>query len=290
MRTRGGRHRRLPNRPSPAHLAARARRGPAPRPPPAQRPGIRRHLARKPLPRLGRAVGRGPYRSAPNAPRRPLRAPGRDPRPRLRARLAHRLVRHEARGVNRLCARTPLQTAFATLHDDLCHEAGPQISMICDSRRAIPPSSTDQAFELRAEVQKRTTTLFGQGWKVPTISLAQLAVDRVRVGARVSSPLGRAGAERDKAEPRVRLEPREVQAGALDEPRTRHRRGLQPHHPRVRTPTPTGSASTAPWRSSAGRARSTRSPGPPRSSTLTRGLRPGVQRRRPAACAGVRRA
>jgi hypothetical protein len=79
-----------------------------------------------------------------------------------------------------LFARTPLQTAFAALRDDLVHEDGPQISTIRNSRFAILPYAPEKEFELRGEVQKLATTLVGHGWTVLTISLEKLLLDRVR--------------------------------------------------------------------------------------------------------------
>lgn len=79
-----------------------------------------------------------------------------------------------------LFARTPLQTVFASLRDDLVHEDGPQLGIMRNSRFAIVPYSPDKEFELRAEVQKLTTTLVGHGWTVLTISLQTLLLDRIR--------------------------------------------------------------------------------------------------------------
>ena len=79
-----------------------------------------------------------------------------------------------------LFARTPLQTAFASLRDDLVHEDGPQIGTFRNSRFAILPYPPEKEFELRAELQKLTTTLVGHGWSVLTISLQTLLLDRVR--------------------------------------------------------------------------------------------------------------
>lgn len=79
-----------------------------------------------------------------------------------------------------LFQRTPLQTAFAALRDDLVHEDGPQISTMRNYRFAIVPYAPEKEFELRAEVQKLTTTLVGHGWTVLSISLQKLLLDRVR--------------------------------------------------------------------------------------------------------------
>lgn len=79
-----------------------------------------------------------------------------------------------------LFQRTPLQSAFAALRDDLVHEDGPQISTMRNYRFAIVPYAPEKEFELRAEVQKLTTTLRGHGWNVITVSLFKLLLDRVR--------------------------------------------------------------------------------------------------------------
>lgn len=77
-------------------------------------------------------------------------------------------------------ARTPLQSAFAALRDDLVHEDGPQISTIRTSRFAILPYAPEKEFELRGEVQRLHTTLVGHGWTVLTLSLEKLLLDRIR--------------------------------------------------------------------------------------------------------------
>lgn len=78
-----------------------------------------------------------------------------------------------------LFARTPLQSAFAALRNDLVHADGPQISTIRNSRFAIVPYAPEKEFELRAEVQKLNTTLVGHGWTVLSISLQRLLLDRI---------------------------------------------------------------------------------------------------------------
>jgi hypothetical protein len=76
--------------------------------------------------------------------------------------------------------RTQLQTAFAALKADLCHPDGPQISTIRNSRFAILPYHPKSEFELRGEVQKLTTALIANGWRVLTISLESLLLERIR--------------------------------------------------------------------------------------------------------------
>lgn len=76
--------------------------------------------------------------------------------------------------------RTPLQTAFAALRDDLVHEDGPRISTMRNYRFAIVPYDPRDEFALRAEVQKLSNDLVANGWVVLSISLQRLLLDRVR--------------------------------------------------------------------------------------------------------------
>jgi len=76
--------------------------------------------------------------------------------------------------------RSPLQTAFAALREDLVHEDGPRISTMRNYRFAIVPYDPKDEFALRAEVQKLSNDLVAHGWVVLSISLQKLLLDRVR--------------------------------------------------------------------------------------------------------------
>jgi hypothetical protein len=79
-----------------------------------------------------------------------------------------------------LFQRTPLQTAFAALRDDLIHEDGPRISTMRNYRFAILPYDPSEEFRLRGEVQRLSNDLVANGWVVLSISLQKLLLDRVR--------------------------------------------------------------------------------------------------------------
>ena len=79
-----------------------------------------------------------------------------------------------------LFQRTPLQTAFAALRDDLIDEDGPRISTMRNYRFAIVPYEPSDEFRLRGEVQRLSNDLVANGWVVLSISLQKLLLDRVR--------------------------------------------------------------------------------------------------------------
>ncbi len=76
--------------------------------------------------------------------------------------------------------RTPLQEAFAALRRDLIHEDGPRISTMRNYRFAIVHYEPRDEFKLRSEVQRLTTDLSAYGWRVRSICLQKLLLDRIR--------------------------------------------------------------------------------------------------------------
>ena len=80
-----------------------------------------------------------------------------------------------------LFEKTPLKEAFAALRSDLIHEDGPRISTMRNYRFAIVQYNPREEFKLRGEVQRLSSDLTANGWKVLTISLQRLMLDRIRV-------------------------------------------------------------------------------------------------------------
>lgn len=74
----------------------------------------------------------------------------------------------------------PLQQAFADLRRDLIHEEGPRISTMRNYRFAIVQYEPDQEFKLRGEVQRLSAELIANGWRVISISLQKLLLERIR--------------------------------------------------------------------------------------------------------------
>jgi len=76
--------------------------------------------------------------------------------------------------------RTPLDTAFASLRQDLIHDDGPRISTMRNYRFAIVQYDPKEEFKLRSLTQKLSHELVAGGWVVVSISLQKLLLDRVR--------------------------------------------------------------------------------------------------------------
>ncbi len=99
--------------------------------------------------------------------------------------------------------QTPLQQAFAALRADLIQEDGPRISTIRNYRFAIVQYSPDDEFKLRGEVQRLSSELIANGWKVLAIDLQKLLLDRVRaqgdewVRSRIKRERGAGAKDRD---------------------------------------------------------------------------------------------
>lgn len=79
-----------------------------------------------------------------------------------------------------LFPHSPLQQAFADLRRDLIHEEGPRISTMRNYRFAIVQYDPAQEFKLRGEVQRLSADLIANGWRVLSLSLQKLLLERIR--------------------------------------------------------------------------------------------------------------
>lgn len=75
---------------------------------------------------------------------------------------------------------TPLTQAVAALRQDLIGEDGPRISTMRNYCFAILQYNPELEFELRAEVQRLSSDLMAHGWKILSIDLQKLLLDRAR--------------------------------------------------------------------------------------------------------------
>ena len=73
-----------------------------------------------------------------------------------------------------------LQEAIEALRRDLIHEDGPRISTMRNYRFAILQYPPDREFALRRAVQRLSHELIGHGWRVLSLDLQKLLLDRVR--------------------------------------------------------------------------------------------------------------
>ena len=76
--------------------------------------------------------------------------------------------------------RVDLDAAVHALERDLRSEGGPRISTIRTYNFAIVPYPPDQEYELRKKINTLTEGLFRSGWKVCSIALQYLLLDRMR--------------------------------------------------------------------------------------------------------------
>jgi len=76
--------------------------------------------------------------------------------------------------------KTPITEALSALRQDLVHEDGPRISTMRNYRFAIVQYDPAREFELRGEVQRLASDLMAHGWKVLSIDLHRLLLNRVR--------------------------------------------------------------------------------------------------------------
>lgn len=79
-----------------------------------------------------------------------------------------------------LFSQTPLAQVFSALRSDLIQEDGPRISTMRNYRFAIVQYDPQDEFTLRSEVRRLHTDLINNGWKVLSINLQKLLLDRVR--------------------------------------------------------------------------------------------------------------
>jgi hypothetical protein len=82
-------------------------------------------------------------------------------------------------GGNTVTAGT-LESAVASLREDLLAESGPRISTMRNYRFAILPYSPGDEFKLRGLIRRLTDELLASGWGVLPISLQKLLLDRIR--------------------------------------------------------------------------------------------------------------
>lgn len=73
-----------------------------------------------------------------------------------------------------------LEEAFEALRRDLIHDDGPRISTMRNYRFAILQYDPDQEFKLRRMVQRLSHELSTHGWRVLSLDLQKLLLDRVR--------------------------------------------------------------------------------------------------------------
>jgi hypothetical protein len=73
-----------------------------------------------------------------------------------------------------------LENAFTALGRDLIHEDGPRISTMRNYRFAIVQYDPAEEFTLRGKVQRLAHDLTRNGWKVISIDLQKLFLERVR--------------------------------------------------------------------------------------------------------------
>ncbi len=76
--------------------------------------------------------------------------------------------------------RVDLDAAAHALERDLLNEGGPRISTIRSYNFAIVPYPPDQEYKLRAKIHGLATRLVSSGWKVRSIALQKLLLDRAR--------------------------------------------------------------------------------------------------------------
>lgn len=80
----------------------------------------------------------------------------------------------------KLTLSTPLGQAFSALRGDLLHGDGPRISTMRNYRFAIVQYRPEAELEVRREVRRLAAELRADRWRVRTIDLQKLLLDRVR--------------------------------------------------------------------------------------------------------------